>query len=209
MQLQSKDIESSPDFELKDELTYEDVVPFVISNMKKRNMATMGFYLVNAVFLFLFFNIALDFKQAFVIGWSRILFFFIVGIILVPLPLVPIHELIHAFVYRLFGARKLRYGMNKSQFYFYVAADDHVTDFFTLLFVALSPMILISSGLIGLALFIKGPASLLLLSGLFSHGIMCIGDFAMLSYFLDEGPHDLYTFDKVDEKKAFFYKKVR
>ncbi len=201
------ELENTEEYDLKEELTYTDVVPFVMRNIKRKNLATYAYYSINFFFLLVFLFMAERGVKLNLFGWGTVVVCFFTGLIIIPIPLVPVHELIHAAVYRLFGARNLRFGMNRSQYFFYVAADRHVTGFVPLLFIALAPFMVLSTGMMVAFSLINTPVALAVLAGVFSHGIMCIGDFAMLSYFLDEGPENLYTFDKVEEQKAYFFKR--
>ena len=203
----SKDLENDKEFELFEELGYSDVVPFVLKNIQTRNWASYCYFTLNFLFLLTFLFMGIQGIKLQLISLGRLFFYFLMGLILVPLPLTIFHEAIHAAVYWIFGARNIRFGMNRKEFFFYVAADRYVTDFMTLLFVALSPFIILSSLLFVIFAVIPSTWALVVLAGIFSHGIMCIGDFAMLGFFLNHGPRSLYTFDKVEEGKAFFYKR--
>lgn len=114
--------------------------------------------------------------------------------------------MMHALVYKFFGARKIRFGVDLSQFIFFVTADKFVIGFRELIIVALMPFFIVSIVLIFLFFYFEYQISYSFLLTLFAHGIMCIGDFAILSYFMENEPSKLLTFDSVDEKMAYFYK---
>lgn len=207
MKISAEEISSNNKYHLIHVLSYDDVVLFVFSNIKKRNFATFTFFLGNILFLLFSFYEFLVFFSTELISWSNILGIFLSGFIIFPIILIPIHELIHAFMYKLCGARKIRFGINLSQYIFYVTADGYVTGFNEIISIAIAPFLIISGLLFYLFYFLPGPFSYGFLCTLVAHGTMCIGDFAILSFFLQKGSSGVVTYDSIKEKKAYFYKK--
>ncbi len=62
--------------------------------------------------------------------------------------LIPLHEALHAFAYRLLGAKKTSFDVNLKKFYFIALADKFVTNRMELMFVALLPFAVISLSLV-------------------------------------------------------------
>ena len=188
-------------------LAYDDVANFVFSEIKKRNVATSIFFSIN--FIFLVFLIYQAYLLMFTghTGWVLFGLSLVLGFLVLPGLLIPVHELIHAFAYRILGAKKIKFGASLSQFIFYVTADKFVIGYYELIFIAMLPFFMLSGFLLYLFFIFDAWISFSFLCALFAHGTMCIGDFAMLSFFMENEPSDLLTFDNVDEKKAYFYKR--
>jgi len=207
LRLSIQQLTSGKAFQLLHTLAYDDVVQFVFSGIKKWNVATSLFYILNFFFLgFLIYQAYLLFTSEH-IGWMFFGLSLLLGFLVLPVLLIPVHELIHAFAYRILGAKEIRFGASLSQFIFYVTADKFVTGYYELIFIALLPFLLVSGLLLSLFFVFDAWISFSFLCALFAHGTMCVGDFAMLSFFLENEPYDLLTFDNVDEKKSYFYKR--
>lgn len=199
------DIMNDPTYLQVEILAYEEVIPFVFKNIKKFNTSTVVFYISNAIFLF--FLIVHFLSSPFEGGFSlwHFLFSGFLGFIVFPLLLAPIHEILHAAAYKILGATRIKIGVSLSQYLFYVTADKFVAGFHEMIFVALTPFVLISTMLIYLFLTLDSNISTALLMSLFAHGTMCIGDFAILSFFYENGGSRMVTFDLFDKKEAYFY----
>ena len=188
-------------------LAYEELIPFVFKNIKQFNTSTIVFYISNAVFLiFLLVYVLSSLFEGEYSLW-HLLFNGFLGFIVFPILLIPLHEILHAAVYKLLGAARIKIGMSLSQYLFYVTADRFVAGYYEMIYVALAPFVLISSLLVYLFLTVDSSISTALLMSLFAHGTMCIGDFAVLSFFYENGRSRLFTFDLHEEKKAYFYLK--
>ncbi|RLD35672.1 MAG: hypothetical protein DRI73_02155 [Bacteroidetes bacterium] len=175
--------------------------------MKKWNMASLTFYMLNFIFLLALIYQAYLLLNSNHITWAFFGLSLLFGFLVLPVLLIPVHELIHILAYKVLGAKKIKFGADLSQFIFYVTADRFVTGFRELIFIALLPFFMLSGLLLSLFFVFDAWISFSFLCALFAHGTMCIGDFAMLSFFLENEPSDLLTFDNVDEKKAYFYKR--
>ncbi len=198
---------NNPAYSLVETLAYEEVVPFVFKNIKQFNTSTIIFYFSNAVyFIFLLVYVLSSLHEREYSLW-HLLFSGFLGFIVFPILLVPLHEILHAVVYKLLGAARIKIGMSLSQYLFYVTADRFVTGYYEMICVALAPFVLISSLLIYLFLTVNSGISTVFIMSLFAHGTMCIGDFAVLSFFFENGRSRLFTFDLHEEKKAYFYLK--
>jgi len=188
-------------------LAYEEVIPFVFRNIKIYNLSTVIFYFTNALyFIFLLIHILTSFFTGDG-SFGNLLLSGLLGFIVFPIFLIPLHEILHALAYKIIGAPRIRIGMSLSQYLFYVAADKFVAGFYEMIFVALAPFVLISVMLVYFSLVVDSSISTALLMTLFAHGTMCIGDFAVLSFFFENGRSNLCTFDLFEEKKAYFYLK--
>ena len=206
MKISPQEIITDEQFQLIHILSYENVISFVFSHIKKINLATILFFFFNILFLLFGFFKVLEFVASGFISWKYVLLNIFLGFIFYPVLLIPIHELIHALMYKLIGAPKIKFGTDLSQYIFYVAADNYVINFKELLWVALAPFFLIS-GFFLLAFHLNhGPYAISFICTLIAHGTMCIGDFAVLSFFLENGHKDVVNFDKIEEKKSYFYK---
>lgn len=207
MKKRPSDIMNDPTYTQVEMLAYEEVVPFVFNNIKQFNLSTVVFYITNTIFLI--FLVVHLLSSPFEGGFSlwHFLFSGVLGFIIFPILLVPLHEILHAAVYKLIGADRIKIGMSLSQYLFYVTADRFVAGFYEMILVALAPFVLISTMLIYLFLTLDSGISTALLMSLFAHGTMCIGDFAVLSFFFENGRSRLLTFDLHEEKKAYFYLK--
>jgi hypothetical protein len=188
-------------------LSYERLIDFVFSSIKKSNLSTWVYYSSNIGFLILLIYQSGDIFFRNFMGWGIFALNFFLGLVIFPVLLIPVHEMIHALAYKLLGARKIRFGADLSQFIFFVTADKFVIGFRELILVALLPFVLISGLLLLFFFYFEWQINYSFLLTLIAHGVMCIGDFAIMSYFIENDPYKLLTFDIVDEKKAYFYKR--
>ena len=73
--------------------------------------------------------------------------------------------------------------------------------------IALTPFFAISTVAVFLAL-IGGPVLRWISLGvLLMHTFACIGDFAMLSFYKKQGNEEIYSYDDVEAKVSYFFKK--
>ena len=120
------------------------------------------------------------------------------------IPVIPLHELLHALAFRIRGARRIRFGARLRYLMFYAIARDFVADYREMLFILYLPAAVISLAIVGAALilglepataaglteFVGGsgegafvPVVVSALSWLgFIHWSACAGDAALASY---------------------------
>jgi hypothetical protein len=189
------------------ELDFTEIIPFVISNIRKRSAIPLFYLIFNTasllfIIIFTIGSIRNGQINAGRAGWQIIL-----GIVAGSILVIPPHEILHGLAYWLLGARKIRFGMDLQQFIFYVTADRFPISRKELAFLAMTPFVVINLLIITLTVTWVPQLTLFFTTMLVSHNIMCIGDFAMISYaFSRKGK--LYTFDDVDKKKSYFFERL-
>jgi hypothetical protein len=207
MKLTPGNIKSDPGFVFLDALHYDDIVEFASKYIRKRTRS-MTFFYISLLGMLLLVIGALAFgmihhNRAF----GGIMKQYLYGLIISFSVIIPIHEIIHGLIYFLLGARKIRFGAEFRQFAFYAVADEFVTTKKGFYLLASSPFLLIT--LLNLAGFIMVPgvASYTYISIIFFHATMCVGDFALMSYYDTHRDKDIYSFDDVKNKISYFYYK--
>lgn len=198
-----KDNES---FQLIMELDFDDMIPFVFSNIRKKGVYSRVYIAVNIITMVtLVLLMVYGFLQGW-LNWTKLIKHFITGVFAGSILVIPFHELFHGLAYRLLGARKIKFGADLQQLIFFVTADRFPVAGGELHFLALLPFAAINTVI--LAATILWLPHLIILFGFFllAHNIMCIGDFAILNYAHNEGG-EVYSFDEIEKKKSYFYKK--
>jgi len=189
------------------ELDFDDMIPFVISNIRKAGIFSSIYMALNIITLsVLIVLIVYGFLQGW-LNWTILIKQFIAGVFAGSILVIPVHELFHGLAYRILGARKIRFGADLQQLIFFVTADRFPISGMEVYFLALLPFAAINA--LAMAVVILWLPQLIILFGFFllTHNIMCIGDFAIVNYTLKEAG-DIYSFDEVEKKKSYFYKKV-
>ena len=206
MALSVEDLDDPKSFRLLLSVPYENLVEFVIEYLKKKSILTIFFWTVCLVFLCLAILIRIRIAPYFL--YSHILLHSVLGMIIFPILIIPIHEMLHIVPYYLSGAKNIRIGMDIKQYLFYVTAHRYVASPVQFRIVAMTPFIIISSVLVLLIVLMPGLWKWSLSVFLFAHSTMCAGDFAMLNlYFLNRNKK-IYTWDDADKKEAYFYEKL-
>ena len=188
-------------YRMDHELDHSELVPFVKTNLSKLNPVSVFYWAFNIVMggVLLYFLIQekrLPLFDAITKFCSGALVFFVI--------LLPLHELIHGFVYKLAGAPNVQFTAHWRTLVFYCLADNFVTDTKSFLMVALSPFLIINAMLIVL-LFFASPALFYVLFGaLFLHTGGCFGDFGLVSYFYTHRQNHPVTYDDAQAKKSYF-----
>jgi hypothetical protein len=98
--------------------------------------------------------------------------------------------------------------MDLRQYLFYVTAHRHVANPLQFWIVALTPFIVISTGLVVTIILIPGLWRWSLSLFLFVHATMCAGDLALLNFYFINKSKAIYTWDDADKKEAYFYEKI-
>jgi len=206
MALQVEDLEDRSKYRQILEISYDDLIPFILDYMKRISAVTVFFWSVCLFFLGTAIRIRIEISGYFPFG--EILLHSILGIVLFPLLSIPIHEFLHIVPYYLSGARKIRMGMDLKQYLFYVTAHRYVATPVQFRIVAVVPFLLISVATIFFILMLPGLWKWSLSLFLFVHATMCAGDFALLNfYFLKKG-RKILTWDDADRKIAYFYEEI-
>jgi hypothetical protein len=188
-------------------LSLEDIIQFVIQQIRVLNPATVLFFVAAlSSFFMMVFTLVSDVLPT-QWGWAKIMLHCFNGFILWPVILIPIHELIHAAVYKVAGAPEIKFGIKPEKYLFYVTADKYVIGKKRFMMVAFTPFVIISIGLILIACFTVYPFSWSFIVSLFVHTTMCIGDFALAGFFMQDDGEEIYTYDDTENSVTYFYRK--
>ncbi|WP_341841517.1 DUF3267 domain-containing protein [Chitinophaga caseinilytica] len=119
--------------------------------------------------------------------------------------LIPIHELIHGLLFRLFGARDVRYGVVWKKLMFYAVAHNFAVNYRQFLVVALGPFVILSAAM-GVAAWLAPPDWRAFFTGMYVfHTICCMGDFGLCGYMHRFRKQQPLTFDDADARISYFY----
>jgi hypothetical protein len=193
---------------LLEKMDHSALVPFVKKFMNKRTWASSIYYLSIVLSFSLLVFLCMKVYRSGNHTASKIPLHMSLGAVFI-LVLIPLHEFIHATVYKLRGARKTSFDMNLKKFYFLALADQFVASRREFRMVALAPFLVISSVLLAAALFTGVLWSITMLTTLMIHSALCSGDFALLSYFEYNKQQEVVTYDDKESKISFFYGKKK
>lgn len=197
-----EELENSEKFKKLQDLDHNEMVPFLLENLKNNNPINAffkhGTMLLIALILFMCIG-----------RWNSTLFFaglgvgliftFTVGLIL--------HEVLHLLVYKILGAKKTRLKALWDQGAVAAVADQFVVSEKEFYWLAFTPYaVLTTAGLI--ALFMTtGWVFYAVSFFLVLHATACIGDFSLAGYMYENRNREIYTFDDVDNDRSYFYVK--
>jgi hypothetical protein len=189
------------------ELEFNDMISFVLENIRKRGAISCLFAFLNGatlVFIVLYVAWNLINHQ---FAWSHVFWQTLMGIFAGSILIIPFHELLHGLAYWIIGARKIIFGADLQQFIFYVTADRYPISRGNLYLLAMTPFVIINT--VSLILVIEWFPQYLLFAAwaLLSHNIMCIGDFAIVNYAL-RAKKPLFTYDEPNNKRSYFYEEI-
>jgi hypothetical protein len=198
-------IKNDPDYRKIEELNFDDMIPFILTHIRKRGIISLFYWAVNLFLItiaILYFFPSLGFPKP---PNGGIFWQAVAGIFSGSILIIPIHELLHGLAYRMLGARKIIFGADMKQFIFYVTADRYPVSGLQLYFLAMTPFIVINAVVIVLTLLWLPQLFLFSTFLLLSHNVMCIGDFAIANYVSGHTPARIFTYDEPEIRKSYFY----
>jgi hypothetical protein len=198
-----QDLEDQTRFRLLLRVQYDELLDFVLTYLRKKS-ALIAIFAASCI-LFLLIAVYIRISIAGLFPLAKIILHTLIGLIILPLLSIPVHEILHIIPYWLQGARDIRAGMDLRQYLFYVTAHRHVAAPGEFRFVAMFPYLLISTVLILLIPLVPGLWKWSLSLFLFFHATMCAGDFALLNFYFLNKQKKIYTWDDAEEKVAYFY----
>lgn len=188
------------------EMDFSEMTPFVLNNIRGREMMAVLFMVLNLATLgFIIFYVIWGLTGDRFDG-GKVFWQMAAGVLAGSILIIPPHEILHGLAYRLLGARQIRFGVDFQQFIFFVTADRFPISRNELRFLAMTPFAVINAIVITLTATLFSEWALFSATLLLSHNIMCIGDFALTSY-ANKCTGELYTYDEIENKKSYFYEK--
>lgn len=187
-------------------LSYDNLVPFVFGYLKKRSSLTLAYYFMCIVFLGIAILIIINTGGSFPV--KGVILHLLIGLLILPVLCIPVHELLHIIPYYFGGAKRIRIGMDLRQYLFYVTAHRHVASSLLFYIVAVVPFMIFSIALSILIILLPGLWKWSLSLFLFVHATMCAGDFALLNFYFINRSRKIYTWDDADAKIAYFYEEI-
>jgi hypothetical protein len=206
MALSVEDLEDQSRFRQISKVPYDELLGFVLDYIRRMTGIMIFFWSLCIIFLGLALIIRINIAGYFPL--KNILFHSLLGLIIFPLLIIPVHEALHIVPFLFTGARKIRAGYDLRQYFFYVTAHRHVINSGQFRFVAYTPFIILNILLLLLIFILPGLWKWSLSLLLFVHTTMCAGDFALLNFFRINKKKKLYTWDDADEKVAYFYEEI-
>jgi hypothetical protein len=123
--------------------------------------------------------------------------------------LIPIHELIHALVFKVIGAEKVGFGWSTKSMIVYAYAQKFIMTLRENSWVAAMPFIVITLGL-SLLWYLYPEWPFFWGTNLFLHTTACMGDFILIRYFFKNKQSLIYTYDDIEgEKRSYFFRETK
>ncbi len=201
--LQPADLQDPRRFRLLDRLEHQNLMPFLQQYyFNLRSPLIRLHFLILAAYLLAAYFAARGTAAA---GQDWVLLSCFA--VLLFIPLIPIHEAIHGLVYRLLGARDVRFSVSLRQFYAYAIADSFVVGRREFAWLALAPSLLINGVLLAVALAAPG-ARFFALALSIVHYSATGGDWALIAYFWEHRARPVYTYDDAPARLSYFYEEI-
>jgi len=201
-----EELEKTSAYEKVLTLPYNDIAPFVIGSLKRLSLPMMLIWTVMTISFAMIVVTWPGLRYAAENAW--LLKGLAYGLLLIPVLLVPVHELLHLIPYRLAGAKDIRVGADLPQGIIYVTAHRHVAGRKLYSLVALLPFFLITTGL-AIMIFLCSPVWKWILSlSLFVHTTMCAGDAALIGFMRNFRHRKVFTWDDAEAREAYFYAEI-
>jgi hypothetical protein len=121
--------------------------------------------------------------------------------------LLPIHEGIHALVFKALRAPEVGFGYSIKSLIIYAYAQRFVMTLRENAVVAVMPFLVITTGLV-IAWGVWPSLWLMWGSILFYHTLACIGDYVLVVYAVKNRHRTVFTYDDLDERKSYFYERT-
>jgi len=202
MKITVEEISDESRFKTILELPYSEMASFVLSRMRNRTLPMLIFWascVITLAVSVIFFFATLE-ETAIETIFGHIF----LGFVVLPIALIPVHEALHIVPLLISGVRNIRAGADIRQFMFYVTAHKEVINRKDFTFTALLPFIVLTLALITLIFFLPGIWKFSISSLLFVHTTVCVGDFGLIDFYREQGCREIYTWDDVDQKIAYF-----
>lgn len=119
--------------------------------------------------------------------------------------LVPLHEMIHGWMFRWYGARDVRYGVIWRYLMFYAVAHAFVINYRQFRYIAMAPFVIISGLTAAVFCFVPVEGKALLLGLYTFHTLCCAGDFGLCGYFYIYRRQNPVSFDDANTGTSYFY----
>ncbi len=206
MEYKADDLDDPQRFRLLRKVTYSELLSFVLEFIRKKSVIMAIFWSSCIIFLMIAIYIRIGIAGQYPL--SQIFLHSILGLIVLPVLSVPVHEGLHVIPYYISGARDIRAGMDLSQYLFYVTAHKYVAKAREFKIVAAFPYEVISIASLFLIFFLPGLWKWSFSLFLFLHATMCAGDFALLNFYFLNRDKEILTWDDADRKEAYFYEKL-
>ena len=200
-----RELRESERYRLLKRLEFDDILDFVLENIRKRNPVTFLFYLVNALFLAAIIAWIIWSRWHLDSAWKSLILQGVAGLFCGSFLIIPFHEALHALAYKMMGAPRIHFGKDLRQLLFYVAVDRYVINHRELTLLALTPFIGINVLMVAMTLLFFPQILTFTLFLLVSHNVMCIGDFAMSGFAWEYRHNRIVTYDEMDSKTSYFY----
>ncbi len=189
-----------------DELPHDELVPFIQKWMKKPTLFSRLYYLFNFMALGLALWLLLQNAREPSYSFGDRFMWFGIGLA-ISFALVPLHEYLHVLAYKWQGASSTSYDANLRKFFFLALADRFVANRKEFVRVALLPFISITLLALLLIYFTDLNTQVMISGTLLAHTAMCSGDFGLLSYFAFHSDKEVVTYDDLEQKTTWFYKR--
>lgn len=206
MVLRVEDFDDQSRFRQIQAIQYSDLVGFVLDYLRRKTWLMVLFWSLCIIFISIALTVRMNIAGYF--PFRNILFHSLLGFIIFPILLIPVHEFMHVLAFWFTGAKRIRAGADLKQYIFYVTAHRHVIKAGQFKFVALVPFLIISFSIIALIIYLPGLWKWSLSILLFVHTTMCAGDFALLNFYHINRHRKIYSWDDADEKIAYFYEEI-
>jgi hypothetical protein len=200
------DLKDESRYRLLRSISYSEILTFVVDYLKRKTILTVFFW--SSCLLFIGISLVIRIELSGYFELKRIMTHTLLGLIVFPVLIIPIHEILHIIPYFISGARRIKVAMDLSQYMFYVTAHRYVATSRQFKIVALVPFITLSITALILVFYLPGLWKWSISLFMFVHTTMCAGDFAMLNFYHINKSRKIYTWDDAELKEAYFYEEI-
>jgi hypothetical protein len=204
MKLSIEDMNNNAQYQVVASFGNADLVEFISPYLSKISPWILFYWLFN-LFLVVFLIVKIVFETK--IGVDDAIVFASLGFP-ATFVLIPLHELIHGWVYRYLGAKNIEYKVIWHKFIFLTIADKFVANRQEFTRVAIAPFLVINLLLISIYFFANGIFAYLILGSLLMHTGACSGDFALINYFYIHRQRQLLTYDEAQSEVTYIVEQI-
>ena len=207
--IQVEDLTVDDQYKLVLKLEFSEMVEFVLEHIKSKNIVSFSYFLIlgsSLIYLTSTSFLAIYQGEVSLGNWALQTF---LGFLIANTIVIILHEALHGLAYKMVGAPRVSFGYKKDQFIFYAVSNHFILQQWPFFWVAMTPFLVISSGCFYFIFLCPFLSQWLWWSLFFFHSIMCVGDFAMLSFYKNHPEKNLLTYDDVENERSFFYEIVK